>query len=40
MPWVSALARLETRVALADHEYLAATAHDLAIAVTGLGGLE
>ena len=32
----SALARLETRVALADHENLAAAAHDLAVAVTGL----
>ena len=36
----SALARLETRVALADHENLAAATHDLAIAVAGLGGLE
>ena len=36
----SALARLETRVALADHENLATPAHDLAIAVTALGGLE
>jgi hypothetical protein len=35
-----ALTRLETRVALADHEYLAAAAHDLAIAVAGFGGLE
>src|SRR5690606_31642321 len=36
----SALARLETRVALADHEDLAATTDDLAVAVTGLGRLE
>jgi hypothetical protein len=35
-----ALARLETRVALADHEDLAAAAHDLAIAVAGFGGFE
>jgi hypothetical protein len=35
-----ALARLETRVALADHENLAATAHDLAVAMAGLGGFE
>src|SRR5690606_1634671 len=32
----SALARLETRVALADHEDLATATHDLAVAVTGL----
>jgi hypothetical protein len=36
----SALTRLETRVALADHENLAATTHDLAVAMPGLGGLE
>jgi len=36
----SALARFETRIALADHEDLAAAAHDLAIAVTGFGGFE
>jgi hypothetical protein len=36
----SALARLEARVALADHEDLAATTDDLAVAVTGLGRLE
>jgi hypothetical protein len=35
-----ALARLETRVALADHEDLAAATHDLAIAVAGFGGFE
>jgi hypothetical protein len=36
----STLTRLETRVGLADHEHFAATAHDLAIAVTGFGRLE
>jgi len=36
----SALASLETRVGLADHEDLATTAHDLAVAVTGLGRLQ
>ena len=36
----SALACLETRIALANDENLATTAHDLAIAVTGLGGFE
>jgi len=36
----SALARLEAGVGLADDEHLAATAHDLAVAVTLLGGLE
>jgi len=36
----SALTRFETRIALADHEHLAATTHDLAIAVAGLGGFE
>jgi len=36
----SALASLETGVALADHEHLAATTHDLAIAVPRLGGLQ
>ncbi len=35
-----ALTRLEARVGLADHEYLAATADDLAVAVPGLGGFE
>jgi hypothetical protein len=35
-----ALAGLETRVGLADHEDLATTAHDLAVAVTGLGRLQ
>src|SRR5690606_28506606 len=39
-PAVSALARLETRVRLADHEDLAATADDLAVAVTGLRRLQ
>ena len=34
---MSALARLEARIALADHEYLAAAAHDLAVAVALLG---
>jgi hypothetical protein len=36
----SALARLETRVGLADHEYFAAATHDLAIAVAGFGRLQ
>src|SRR5690554_7350019 len=36
----SALARLETRVGLADHEDLAATTNDLAVAVTGLRRLQ
>jgi hypothetical protein len=36
----SALARLETRVALADHEHFAATAHNLAVTVPLLGGLQ
>jgi hypothetical protein len=35
-----ALTRLEARVGLADHEYLAATADDLAVAVPRLGGFE
>jgi len=35
-----ALAGLEARVGLADHEDLATTAHDLAVAVTGLGRLQ
>jgi hypothetical protein len=30
----SALTRLETRVALADHEYFAATANNFAVTVT------
>ncbi len=41
--WVrldSALASLETGVALADHEHLAATANDLAVTVPRLGGLQ
>jgi hypothetical protein len=36
----SALAGLEARVRLADHEDLATAAHDLAVAVTGLRGLQ
>jgi hypothetical protein len=36
----SALASLETGVALADHEHLAATAHNLAVAMPRLGGLQ
>src|SRR5882757_655557 len=36
----SALACLEARIALADHENLAATAHDLAVAMPLLRGLE
>jgi hypothetical protein len=36
----SALARLEARIALADHEDFAAAAHDLAIAMTLLGRFE
>ena len=40
MPRDSALACLEPRVALADHKHLAATAHDLAVAMPQLGGLE
>src|SRR5690606_4266075 len=36
----SALAGLETRVRLADHEDLAATTNDLAVAVTGLRRLQ
>jgi uncharacterized protein (DUF1684 family) len=36
----SALTSLETRVALADHEHLAATAHNLAVTVPLLGGLQ
>jgi hypothetical protein len=36
----SALTSLETRVALADHEDLAATAHDFAVTVTRLRGLQ
>jgi hypothetical protein len=36
----SALARLEARIALADHENLAAAAHDLAVAVPLLRGFE
>jgi hypothetical protein len=35
-----ALARLETRIALADHEDLAATTHDLAVTMALLCGLE
>src|SRR5688572_13453578 len=37
---ISALARLETRVGLADHEDLATTADHLAVAVTGLRRLQ
>ena len=36
----SALACLETRIALADHEHLAATAYDLAVTMPLLRGLE
>src|SRR5690606_2769178 len=36
----SALARLETRVRLADHEDLATATNDLAVAVTGLRRLQ
>ncbi|KZC22606.1 hypothetical protein RHOFW104T7_17490 [Rhodanobacter thiooxydans] len=36
----SALASLETGVALADHEHLAATTHNLAVAMPRLGGLQ
>jgi hypothetical protein len=36
----SALTRLETRIALADHEHLAATTYDLAVAMALLCGLE
>jgi hypothetical protein len=36
----SALASLEARVRLADHEDLAATTDDLAVTVTGLGRLQ
>jgi hypothetical protein len=36
----SALTSLETRVALADHEHLATTAHNLAVAMPRLGGLQ
>jgi hypothetical protein len=36
----SALAGLEAGVRLADHEDLATAAHDLAVAVTGLRGLQ
>lgn len=36
----SALARLEARIALANDENLATATHDLAIAMTGLGGFE
>ena len=36
----SALTSLETRVALADHEHFAATAHNLAVTVPLLGGLQ
>jgi hypothetical protein len=35
-----ALTSLETRVALADHEHLAATTHNLAVTVPRLGGLQ
>jgi hypothetical protein len=36
----SALTSLETGVALADHEHLAATANNLAVAMPRLGGLQ
>ena len=36
----SALTSLETGVALADHEHLAATTHDLAVAVPRFGGFQ
>lgn len=36
----SALASFEARVGLADHEYFATAAHDLAVAVTGFGRLQ
>jgi hypothetical protein len=36
----SALTSLETGIALADHEHLAATTHNLAVAVPRLGGLQ
>jgi hypothetical protein len=36
----SALTSLETGVALADHEHLAATTHNLAVTVPRLGGLQ
>jgi hypothetical protein len=36
----SALARLETRIALADHEYLAAATYDFAVTMALLCGLE
>src|SRR4249919_2383170 len=39
-PLASALARLEARVGLADHEDLATTADHLAVAVTGLRRLQ
>jgi hypothetical protein len=39
-PEGSALTRLETRVALADHEDLAAPTHDLAVAMARLGRLK
>jgi hypothetical protein len=36
----SALTCLEARVALADHEYLAAAANDFAVTVPRFGGFE
>jgi hypothetical protein len=36
----SALTSLETGIALADHEHLAATTHNLAVTVPRLGGLQ
>ena len=39
-PALSALAGLEARVALADHENLAAATDDLAVAMALLGGFE
>jgi len=35
-----ALARFEPRIGLADHEYLAAPPHDLAVTVTGFRRFE
>jgi hypothetical protein len=37
---ISTLTSLEARIALANHEHLAAPAHDLAVAVPLFGGLE
>jgi hypothetical protein len=40
VPKDSTLTSLETGVALADHEHLAATAHNLAVTMPRLGGLQ